>query len=45
VRILKNNKKLFPKNFFTKERKEMSSKEALKDVIPPAFNKINKKKK
>lgn len=39
------NKKrsLFPKNFFTKERKEITSKEALKDVVPLNYSNIDKK--
>lgn len=41
---MENKKRsLFPKNFFIKERKEITSKEALKDVVPLNYNNIDKK--
>lgn len=41
---MENKKRsLFPKDFFTKERREISSKEALKDVVPLTHSDIDKK--
>lgn len=41
---MENKKRsLFPKNFFTKERKEATSKEALKDVVPLTYSIIDRK--
>lgn len=40
---MEKSKSLFPKGFFTKIRKEISTKEALKDVVPVNFNNIDKK--